>query len=97
MLTRVIEDDQADKIPLNHVSFWVQIHNLPTGFRSSKIVQDIGTYIGTFLEMDSDNFNGIWRTYLPVRVNIDIRTPLKRRMRIKKPTSEWVWVEFRYE
>ena len=76
-------DDQADKIPLNRVSFWVQIHNLPSGVRTSKIVHDIGAYISVLS----------WKwiatgNYLRVRVNIDSRTPLKRRMRIKKPTSE---------
>ena len=41
-----METDQADIVPLNQVTFWVQIHNLPVGFHSIKIVKDIGDYVG---------------------------------------------------
>ena len=30
-------------------------------------------------------------------MNIEIQKLLKRRMIIKKPDSEWLWVDFRYE
>ena len=39
VLKRLLENEQVDKVPLNHVSFWVQIPNLPFGFWSSKIVK----------------------------------------------------------
>ena len=97
VLKRIMADDQVDRVPLNHVSFWVQIHHLPIGFRTSKIIQNIGDYVGQFMESDDNNCTGTWQHYLRVRVSIDIQKPLKRRMRIKKPGSEWVWVEFRYE
>lgn len=32
-----------------------------------------------------------------VRVSIDVRKPLKRRMRIKKTGGEWIWIDFKYE
>ena len=83
VLRRVLGNDQVDKVLLNHVSCWVQIHNLPIDFHSSKIVQNIGEYVGTFLESDSADFNC-------VRVSIDIQKPLKRRMRIKKP-DRWIF------
>ena len=47
-MKRLRENEQADRVPLNHVSFWVQIHNLPKGFCTSKIVQDIGDYVALF-------------------------------------------------
>ena len=79
------------------MNIMLQQHHLPIGFRTSKIVQNIGDYVGQFMESDDNNFTSTWQDYLRVRVSIDIQKPLKRRMRIKKPGSEWVWVEFRYE
>ena len=38
---RITETNQVERVPLHQVDFWVQIHNLHVGFRSSKIVQDI--------------------------------------------------------
>ena len=32
-----------------------------------------------------------------IRVLFDIRTPLKRKMRIKKKGGSWLWVTFEYE
>ena len=84
VLKRVTAEDQVDKVALDHVSFWVQLHNLPIGFHTSKIVQGIGDYVGTFLASDVNNFSGTWRNFLRVRVSIDIRNLLKRRMTIKK-------------
>ena len=97
ILWRLQETNQVDKIPLNQIALWVQIHHLPVGFHSSKISQNISNYVGSFLEADENNFTGTWRTYLRIRLNMDIGKPLKYRMRIKKPDSEWLWVEFRYE
>ena len=84
ILKRVTTDDQVDKVGLDHVSFWVQLHNLPISFHTSKIVQCIDDYVGTFLALDVNNFSGTWRNFLRVRVSIDIRNPLKRRIKIKK-------------
>ena len=30
------------------------------------------------------NFGGIWKNYMRIRVSIDVRKPLKKRMKIKK-------------
>ena len=46
VVRRLMETDQADRVPLNQVTFWVQIRNLPVGFHSIKIVKDIGDYVG---------------------------------------------------
>ena len=97
VVRRLLETDQADRVPLNQVTLWVQIHNLPVGFHSLKIVKDIGDYVGQFLESDENNFKGSWRNFLRIRVNMDVYKPLKRRMKIKKSGGEWLWVDFRYE
>lgn len=32
-----------------------------------------------------------------IRVTIDLSKPLKRRMKVKKSGSVWVWITFKYE
>ena len=53
--------------------------------------------MGSFVAEDVNNFNGTWRNFLRVRVQMDVGQPLKRRMRIEKRDCDWIWVEFRYE
>ena len=77
VLTRITETDQVGTVPLTHVSFWVQIYNLPMGFHSCLIVQSIGEYVGKFIAHDPENFCATWRNYLRVRVSIDTQKPRK--------------------
>ncbi|XXG40678.1 hypothetical protein AAC387_Pa01g1336 [Persea americana] len=91
------ENEQPHNVPLFHTSFWVQIYNLSIGFLSEKILKDIGNYIGLFLDSNENNLMGVWRNYMRVRVSIDVRKPLQRRMRIKKAGGEWIWIDFKYE
>lgn len=39
---------------------------------------------------------GLWRDYLRVRIAIDVRKPLKRRIKIRKGNEEF-WATFKYE
>ena len=86
-----------ERVPLNQITIWVQLHNLPVGFHSVKILQNIGNYIGTFLVADDTNFTGTRKPFLRIRVEMDVERPLKHRMKIKSPDSDWFWIEFRYE
>lgn len=49
------------------------------------------------MEADSNNFIGVWRDYLRVRVSIDLTKPLKRHMKLKRSNDSWCWVNFKYE
>ena len=97
LLRRLGETDDVERVPLNQISIWVQLHNLPVGFHSVKILQNIGNYIGTFLVADDTNFTDTRKPFLRIRVEMDVELPLKRRMKIKSPGSDWFWIEFRYE
>lgn len=46
---------------------------------------------------DPKNFQGLWRSYLRIKVAIDVRHPLKSKMRIKKSGGDWIWIHFKYE
>lgn len=64
---------------------------------SQRVVSDTGNYIGEFIESDPNNFVGVWREFLRIRVTIPLDIPLKRRMKLKKSDSNWCWVNFKYE
>lgn len=76
---------------------WIQVYDVPVGFKSEVVLKSIGNYVGKFLESDSRNFKGMFRNYLRIRVAVDIHRPLKKQMSIKKPGGEWLWIKFKYE
>lgn len=84
-------------IPLFHVEFWVQAHNLPEGFMSEAVGKLLGNYIGQFVEYDPSNNACVWREYMRLRVLIDIRQPLKKERKVRVAGGEWSIVKFRYE
>uniref|UniRef100_A0A803QHZ4 Retrotransposon Copia-like N-terminal domain-containing protein n=1 Tax=Cannabis sativa TaxID=3483 RepID=A0A803QHZ4_CANSA len=48
------------------------------------VIYKAANYIGTFISSDPNNFNGIWRDYLRVRVVVPLVNPLKRGMKFRK-------------
>ena len=95
--SRVQVGDNPMQIPLFLSEFWIQVYDLPCGFMSEKVAKEIGKFIGVYIEADAKNFDGIWRNFMRIRVAIDVRKPLKKRMRIKKLGGEWAWINFKYE
>ncbi|KAH9672067.1 reverse transcriptase domain-containing protein [Citrus sinensis] len=90
-------NDQPHRVPLFHILFWIQVYNLPIGFQSEKVLTNIGNYIGEFQSSDPNNLMGVWRNFMLIRVSIDVRKPLKKRLRLKNEGGEWFWVDFKYE
>ncbi|XP_060972463.1 uncharacterized protein LOC133038358 [Cannabis sativa] len=94
---RLKKGEDPKVVPLHKIDFWVQIHDLKSGFMLERVVRSAGGYIGTYIKSDLKNFNGIWREYLRVRTTVDIAKPLKRRMKLCKENGEWIWANFKYE
>ncbi|XP_058756750.1 uncharacterized protein At4g02000-like [Vicia villosa] len=88
---------QIENIPLYHVDFWVQVHNLPAGFMLEKVGVTMANFIGTFVEYDKNNNSAFWRQYMRIRVKIDVRKPLNKFTRVKNKGGEWCNVSFKYE
>ena len=84
-------------VPLTHVPFWVQVSELPTGFMSIGVGEQLGNYVGRFMEYDANNNLGSWRNYMRIRVLLDVRLPLKRRKKIRMEDGAWAYIEFKYE
>lgn len=74
---------------LSKIDIWVQVHNLPSGFISEKYAIDFGNFVGRFLKSDPRNYTRTWRESMRIRVHMDVRKPIKRKLQVKKPTSAW--------
>jgi 14-3-3 protein epsilon len=97
IMERVQLGMQIEQMSLNHVDFWVQIHELPTGLMKEKVGRTLSNYIGSYLEYDKNNNSSFWRQYMRVRVKMDVRQPLKKDVRVKNMAREWCTVKFKYE
>jgi hypothetical protein len=98
LVLNILPDDVDPRdVQLFNVPFWIQIHNLPSGFMSQKVGKNVGDYIGEFLEYDEKNDSLSWRKYMRIRVLIDVRLPLKKSKKIKKPGEESKLIHFKYE
>lgn len=94
---RLKEGDNPRTKQINNLEIWVQLHGMGAGFMSQRVVTDVGNYIGKFIESDANNFVGVWREFIRIRVSIPIDKALKRRMKLRKSDSNWCWVNFKYE
>jgi hypothetical protein len=97
IIERVQLGVQIENIPLYHVDFWVQVHNLPTGLMAERVGKTLANYIGSFVEYDKNNKGSFWREYMRLKVRVDVRQPLKKESRVKNQGGEWCTVKFRYE
>ncbi|XP_058732855.1 uncharacterized protein At4g02000-like [Vicia villosa] len=97
ILERVRLGVHIENIPLFHVDFLVQIHNLLTGLMMEKVGRTMANFIGSFVEYDKNNNTSFWRQYMRLRVRIDVRQPLKQQTRVKNKGGKWCIVKFKYE
>ncbi|XP_019159927.1 PREDICTED: uncharacterized protein LOC109156530 [Ipomoea nil] len=97
VLRRLQSDEDPETVELFHCDFWIQIHNLPVGFRLDSVVSTICSFLGMLVESDDRNFDGCLRTFYRVWVTVDISKPLKKQMKLKKNDGAWAFVNFRYE
>ncbi|XP_074346769.1 uncharacterized protein LOC141685575 [Apium graveolens] len=97
VLQRLGEGEDPKEIKLNKMEIWLQVHDLPQGFMSERILQSIGEFVGGFVKIDKIDVEGAWKAFARVRVILDTDKPLKRRMKIKREGGTWNWVNFKYE
>ena len=57
---------------------------MPIGLQSKRVLRDVGNFIGVFVESDPKNLDGNWKTYMRIRVALDIRKPVERKMKKKE-------------
>lgn len=82
---------------LDSVDLWVQVHDLPLGYTSDLVLEQVGNFVGSFIRYD-DRFVGVpWRTFYRIRVTIPVGRPLRRGMKLIKRDKSTTWVTFKYE
>ncbi|KAJ9163298.1 hypothetical protein P3X46_022979 [Hevea brasiliensis] len=81
IIEKVVGCRHPSKVPLFHVYLWLQVHGLRSGFMSARCAQRIGNDVGEFVSVDPNNFTGLCRSYMRVRIQGD----------------EWFSVTFCYE
>ncbi|XVF47367.1 hypothetical protein PTKIN_Ptkin03bG0103300 [Pterospermum kingtungense] len=96
ILGRIKPGETLKEIPLLHIHFWVQIHVLPMGFMSLSVGKLLGDYIGEFVEYDARNNSTFWKTYMWIKMKVNVRLPLKKKKKIRKKDGEWKTVKFQW-
>ncbi|KAG8488555.1 hypothetical protein CXB51_016297 [Gossypium anomalum] len=94
---KLVQGEEPSVVPLWETVFWVQVHNLPSGFMTEGMARQIGDFIGRFLEYDTSLVTRGFGQYMRIRVSIDVRLPLKRKKRIGANQSSFSYVGFQYE
>ncbi|MBA0823861.1 hypothetical protein Goarm_020560, partial [Gossypium armourianum] len=59
------------------------IHDVSTGFFSEILAKQLGYFIGKFLEYDGTDLGKGSQNFLRIRVQLDVRRPLKRKKQAK--------------
>lgn len=59
--------------------------------------QNIGNFLGQYLDYDDKQNSSLWMSYMRIRVMIDINKPLKCTKKIRKEGGDATIVKFKYE
>ena len=96
VLERYERQTPLDDLKFDKVTFWVQVHNIPIGYRNKSVVEDICEATGQVDRSTrvSDNEGG---SYIRVRVTVDFCQPLCRGRIVTFEEGGKTWVSFRYE
>ncbi|KAF7815390.1 reverse transcriptase [Senna tora] len=88
----------ASDLDLDSCLFWVQLHGLPLEGISVGNAVKLGSVAGRVVAVEDPFENGkISRTFVRVRVLMDIKRALSEGVMVKRPSRPISWVEFKYE
>lgn len=97
VLALIPNGENPVKVPLWHLSIWIQIFDLPSSFMNENVGKQLGNFFGEYLQYDDKNNAALWREFMRVKIRIDVRKPLKRKKKItRKDKSEFI-ITCKYE
>ncbi|CAH9070944.1 unnamed protein product [Cuscuta epithymum] len=96
LLKTVQPDDIPEKLILFEADFWVQVHNVPQKFRNLNSTKRIGNFFGSFIKFDERSYGDKTKSFLRIKIRMDVRKPLKRGTSLKKE-GRGHWVDFKYD
>lgn len=85
------------KVPLWFMNIWIQVYDLPSGFMSEAVGQQLGNFFGEFIAYDAKNNSSIWREFMRIKIRLDVRKSLKRKKKIKRKNGSEFVVLCKYE
>lgn len=97
VLHELKKGEQPREVPLVYADFWIQVYDLPFGFFVKAVGEALGGFIGMFFDYDETTYGTGSNQYMRVRVRMDVRKPLKREKKIKRPGEQPVTCSFKYE
>jgi hypothetical protein len=87
-----------DEVKLQFCAFWVQVHELPRQFMTTKNAIRIGKSIGNILELDNNISSGIIsRPFLRFKIDINTSLPLASGFYMPCEGTKPRWIAFKYE
>ncbi|KAL9411051.1 hypothetical protein AB3S75_044765 [Citrus x aurantiifolia] len=87
-LTEPVGIGDVKKQKFSHISFWVQIHDVPIMCMSKEMVVELGEVIGKVEEVDTNATGQCFGQFLRMRISVDITTPLKKLIELEQEGEE---------
>ena len=97
ILRKLQVGESAWKVCLERVSFWIQIHGLPTMNQTKEIGTRIGETLGLVEKMDVDDKGFYMGGCLRIHISVKTTEPLCRGRKIHLGKVDPVWVDFKYK
>lgn len=97
LLEEIAPGEEPLNVPLWCLNIWIQIYDLPNGFMSEVVGQQLGNSFGSFVAYDPKNNISIWRDCMRIKIRLDVRKPLKRKKKIKRKNDTEFIVTCKYE
>ncbi|MBA0734620.1 hypothetical protein Gogos_018520 [Gossypium gossypioides] len=97
ILKRVLYGDNPTVLELNSTEFWIQVYELPQGLMFESMAVQLDNFCGQFLEYDTTILLLGQKTYMRIRVRLDVNAPLKRKKKIQVGTAMIAYARFKYE
>ncbi|KAK9179229.1 hypothetical protein WN943_028428 [Citrus x changshan-huyou] len=84
VLTEPAGIGDVKKQKFNHVSFWVQIHDVLIMCMSKEMALELGNVIGKVEEIETDATREYFGQFLRLRISVDVMKPLKKLIELEQ-------------
>ncbi|KAK4429476.1 hypothetical protein Salat_1248100 [Sesamum alatum] len=88
ILSRIDAECNSMQVLLQQCPFHVHIHGLPVRLMTRDVGVTIGNQLGRVIEDNSRQSQQTWGAHLRIRVVLNVRRPLHRRMKIHSPNGD---------
>ncbi len=94
---RVEADTAIEEVECSHVSFWVQLYNLPVRRMNKEAVMALVCTVGSVEQVSESDAERGREGCMRARVRLDILRPLSRGRKARRADGTELWISFKYE